>query len=300
MNGSNATLARLAKLLDELAVREGGNPTIVEGVEVFRISEPVPRHPVVYRPRLLVVGQGRKVGYLGDEVYHYDPFNYLVLSVPLPAESEAFASPEEPLLIVSIDLDPTMLGEMLLEMDGPGPSVETTPRGISSTPMTEAMGGAVVRLLESLRCPLDGRVLGPMAVREVIYRVLRGEQGGTLRALAARDDHFARIARVLRQVHVEFASPLTAEEMARRAGMSSSVFHHHFKLMTASSPIQYLKRIRLDHAKRLMAHDGQNASTAARAVGYESPSQFSREFKRLFGVTPVEEAERTRARLVPG
>ena len=98
-------------------------------------------------------------------------------------------------------------------------------------------------------------MLGPLAVREILYRVLRGEQGGALRALAGRDDHFARIARVLRQVHAEFAKPLTAEEMARRAGMSSSVFHHHFKLMTACSPLQYLERIRLDHAKRLMAHD---------------------------------------------
>ncbi len=300
MNGSNAIRIRLAKLLGELAVHEGANKTLLAGVEVFRISMPVPRHPVVYRPRLLFVGQGRKVGYIGDEVYRYDPFNYLVLAVPIPAESEAFASPDEPLLIMSIDLDPAILGEMLLGMDELPTPFDTTPRGISSTPMTEELGGAVVRLLECLRCPLDGRMLGPLAVREILYRVLRGEQGGALRALAGRDDHFARIARVLRQIHAEFAKPLTAEEMARRAGMSSSVFHHHFKLMTARSPLQYLKRIRLDHAKRLMAHDGYNANTAARSVGYESPSQFSREFKRLFGVTPVEEAERTRGRLVAG
>lgn len=300
MGSLNATRTRLAKLLDELAVQEGGNETLLDGVETFRISKSVARHPVVYRPRLLVVGQGRKVGYIGDEVYRYDPFNYLVLAVPIPAESEAFATPEEPLLILSVDLDPTTLGEMLLEMDEPFAPFEKTPRGISSTPMTEEFTGAVVRLLESLKCPLDGRMLGPLAVREILYRVLRGEQGGSLRALAGRDDHFTRIARVLRQVHAEFAKPLTAEEMARRARMSSSVFHHHFKLMTACSPLQYLKRIRLDHAKRLMAHDGYNASTAARAVGYESPSQFSREFKRLFGVTPSGEAEQTRSRLVAG
>ena len=117
MDGLNASQIQLARLLDELAVDEGGNRTNLEGVEVFRISQPVPRHPVVYRPKLLFVGQGRKVGYIGDEVYHYDPFNYLVLAVPIPAESEAFATPEEPLLIASIDLNPTMLGEMLLEMD---------------------------------------------------------------------------------------------------------------------------------------------------------------------------------------
>jgi AraC-like DNA-binding protein len=298
MNGQNDTRTWLARLLDELAAHEGANQTLVEGVQVHRLSKATPRSPVVYQPRIYVVGQGRKRGYLGDKVYRYDPFNYLALAVPLPAESETLATPEEPVLLVSIDLEPTMLGEMLLEMDEPLSPPETTPRGISSTPMTEELGGAVVRLLESLKCPLDSRMLGPMAVREIVYRVLRGEQGGALRALASRDDHFARIARVLKQVHAEFAKPLTAEAMARRAGLSSSVFHHHFKLVTASSPLQYLKRIRLDHARRLMAHDGYNANMAARAVGYESPSQFSREFKRLFGVTPVEEAEHTRARLL--
>jgi AraC-like DNA-binding protein len=159
---------------------------------------------------------------------------------------------------------------------------------------------SVVRLLECLKSPIDSRILGHQAVREVAYRVLLGDQGGSLRALASRDDHFARIARVVKHIHAEHAKPLGVVELARRAGMSVPVFHHHFKLVTASSPLQYLKRIRLDRAKRLMAHDGYNASTAARAVGYESASQFSREFKRLFGETPVAEAEQTRARLVAG
>ncbi len=160
------------------------------------------------------------------------------------------------------------------------------------------MGGAVIRLLECVKCPQDIRILGRQTVREVVYRVLQGEQGGALRALASRDEHFSRIARALKHVHAEYANPLSIEELARKAGMSVAAFHHNFKLVTASSPLQYLKRIRLDQARRLMAHDRYNASTAARAVGYESPSQLSREFKLLFGVTPVEEAEQTRARLV--
>ena len=143
-------------------------------------------------------------------------------------------------------------------------------------------------------------MLGRQTVREILYRVLCGEQGNSLRALASRDDHFARIARVLKHIHTDFANPLGAEDLARKAGMSVSAFHHNFKLVTGSSPLQYLKRIRLDHARRLMAHNGCNAGTAARAVGYESSSQFSREFKRLFGMTPVEEAEHTRAPLVAG
>ena len=289
---------RLASLLDEVAVHEGTQKTLVEGVDVTRISRPVARAPVVYQPKILIVGQGRKRAYLGGAVYRYDAYNYLVLSVPMPAECETEASPEEPLLLIAINVEPTMLGEMLLEMDEPPPPVSSTPRGISTTPMSEELGGAVIRLLECLKSPHDSRILGRQTVREIVYRVLQGEQGGALRALASRDEHFSRIARALKHVHTEYAQPLSVEELARKAGMSVAAFHYNFKLVTASSPLQYLKRIRLDHARQLMAHDGYNASTAARAVGYESPSQFSREFKRLFGVTPVEEAEQTRARLI--
>jgi AraC-like DNA-binding protein len=298
MDKQNDTRTRLARLLNEVAVDEGPHRTQVEGVQVTRRSQPSSRTPVVYEPNIVIVGQGRKRGYLGDKVYQYDPFNYLVLSVPLPAECEWDASPEEPLLLIALNVDPTMLGEMLLEMDEPLPPVGTTPLGISTTPMSEELGGAVIRLLECLKSPLDSRMLGRHIVREIVYRVLRGEQGGALRALASRDDHFTRIARVLKHIHTAYASPLSAEDMAGKAGMSVSAFHHSFKLVTASSPLQYLKRIRLDHARRLMAHDGYNAGSAARAVGYESPSQFSREFKRLFGVTPVEDAGQMRARLV--
>jgi AraC-like DNA-binding protein len=298
MAGQSDQRERLASLLDEVAVDEGVRATLVEGVEVARVSEPVPRAPVVYQPKILIVGQGRKRAYLAGEVYRYDAYNYLVLSVPMPAECEVEASPEEPLLLLAIKVDPAMVGEMMLEIDEPAPAAGATPRGISSTPMSAALGGAVIRLLECLKSPLDSRVLGRQMVREIVYRVLQGEQGGALRALASRDEHFARIARVLRHVHAEYASPLSVEEMARKAGMSVAAFHHYFKLVTASSPLRYLKRIRLDQARRLMAHDGYNASTAARAVGYESASQFSREFKRLFGVTPLAEAEQTRARLV--
>src|SRR3954452_4424185 len=253
---------------------------------------------MVYRPHIIVVGQGRKHAYLGGEVYTYDPANYLVLAVPLPAECDAETEDGKPILMVNIDVDATMVGEMLLEIDGTSPLSGETPRGISSTPMNPGLAGAVIRLLECLKCPVDSRLLGRQMVREVVYRVLRGEQGGALRALASRDDHFTRIARVLRYIHSEYAKPLDVEELARKAGMSSSVFHRQFKHVTASSPLQYIKRIPLDRAKALMTLDGYNVGSAARTVGYESPSQFGREFKRLFGATPLEEAEQTRARLV--
>ena len=300
MDGQNENRKRLAYLLDEVAVQEGIQQTPVEGVRVARHSESRPRTPVVYEPMIVVIGQGCKRGYLGDEVYVYDPFNYLVLSVPLPVECEWEASPEKPLLLVTIGVEPTLLGEMLLEMDEHLLPVDRMLRGIATAPLSEELSGAVIRLLECLKCPLDSRILGRQIVREIVYRVLCSEQGGSLRALASRDEHLTRIARVLKDIHTDCAKPFSIDSMAKRAGMSVAAFHQNFKAVTASSPLQYLKRIRLDRARRLMAHDGHNASTAAKAVGYESPSQFSREFKRLFGVTPIEEAEQTRVRLFSG
>jgi AraC-like DNA-binding protein len=298
MDGQNENRKRLARLLNDVAVHEGVYPTRVEGVRVARHSEPRARTPVIYEPMIVVIGQGRKRAFLGDEVYVYDPFNYLVLSVPLPVECEWEASVEEPLLLVAISVEPTMLGEMLLEMDEDLRPVGPLPRGISTSPISKDLSGAFIRLLESLKHPVDSRMLGRQTIREIVYRVLCGEQGGALRALASREEHFTRIARVLKDIHSGCAKPFSVEYMAKRANMSVAAFHHNFKLVTACSPLQYLKRIRLDRARRLMAHDGHNASTAARAVGYESQSQFSREFKRLFSMTPVEEAKQTRARLV--
>jgi AraC-like DNA-binding protein len=253
MDGRTEIQKRLASLLDEVAVHEGLSRTLVEGVELARISKPSPRAPMVYQPNIIILGQGRKRAYLGGEVYTYDAFNYLALSVPIPADCETIASAEEPLLLVAIHVQPTMLGEMLLEMDETPQPMVPTPRGISTSPMSEELGGSVIRLLECLRSPLDSRMLGRQTVREIIYRVLRGEQGNSLRALASRDDHFARIARVLKQIHADYARPLASEDLARKAGMSVSAFHHNFKLVTGSSPLQYLKRIRLDHARRLLA-----------------------------------------------
>src|SRR3954454_144758 len=195
---------RLVGLLGEIATGEGLRPTGIQGVHVFKGTKSVPRAPMVYRPHIIIVGQGRKRAYLGGEVYRYDPANYLVLAVPLPAECDAEAGPGEPILMVNIDIDATMVGEMLLEIDDASPPPAGTPRGISSTPMTAELGGAVIRLLECLRCPVDSRLLGRHMVREVVYRVLRGEQGGALGAEPSRDDHFARIARVLRYIHAEY------------------------------------------------------------------------------------------------
>ena len=223
----------------------------------------------MYEPAVVIVGQGCKRSYLGDQAFEYGPSDFLVLSVPLPVECEWDASPEEPVLVLGVRIDPTTLAEVILEMDEPLPPLRETPRAMTTHPLSEQLSSSVIRLLECLKCPLDSRMLGPQLVREIIYRVICEEKDGALRVLANQNEHFLRIARVLKDVHADPSMSFTVESMSKRAGMSAAAFHHNFKLVTGNSPLQYLKRIRLDRAKRLMTHDDYNASTAARAVGYE-------------------------------
>lgn len=288
---------RFAELLNELAVQEGRQPTLIPGVAVSRTSYPTAGTPVIYEPMILFIAQGRKIGYLGGEVYRYDKDNYLALSVPIPFECKVEATPEEPVLALVISVDQTMLSEILINLDEPSQSTEPVPRGIYASSMIDELRNATIRLLECARSPLDSRILGPQTVREIVYRVLMGGQGGALRAMAARNDQFMRIARVLQLIHAEFARPHSTEDLAKHARMSVSTFHQNFKSVTATSPLQYLKNIRLHRARILMVNEGHNASTAAAAVGYESPSQFGREFKRFFGGTPADEATKLRTQL---
>lgn len=277
---------------------EGIRSTAIEGVQLMRASQPIPRMPVLYEPGIVIVGQGRKRGYLGDRVFTYDAHNYLVLSVPLPFECETEASAEEPMLAVTIRVDLAVLGELLMKMDGadssPNPSI---PQGIYSTELDLQLSETTVRLLECLSNPAETRILGPQIVREITYRVLCGEQGGGLRTAAALHSRFGQVNRTVQRIHTEYARGLTVEELAETAGMSASAFHQNFKAVTSTSPLQYLKTIRLHKARMLMVHEGLRAGMAAERVGYESSSQFSREFKRLFGSTPIEETERVRRML---
>ncbi|HWY23584.1 MAG TPA: AraC family transcriptional regulator [Nevskia sp.] len=288
---------RMAGLIAGMVSQEGPNPSRLPGVTFAHARHSRPRAPVVYEPGIFILVQGRKRGFLGDQMYVYDQHNYLVTSVPLPLECETEATPEQPLLGLAVNIDLANLAELLLEMDDRLPDSGASPRGIYATPLDAELGGAVIRLLEALRTPVEARVLGPQIVREIIYRVLCGEQGGALRALATRHSHCGRIGKVLRHVHSHFTAPLDVETLAEEASMSVSAFHHHFKAVTSTSPLQYVKTIRLHQARLLMVHEGLNAGVAAQRVGYESPSQFSREFKRLFGSNPSTEAARVRAAL---
>jgi AraC-like DNA-binding protein len=253
----------------------------------MRTTRHIPRCPIAYEPGIFIMGQGRKTGYLGDKKFVYDPNHYLVLSVPLPFECETVGSHEAPMLAVRIGVTPAAVAELLMRMEHLEPPNGSEPQAMQATALDDVLRGATLRLLESLRSADDSRILGPQCVREIIYHVLRGKLGGNLRALAAPDSHFGRISRVLNRIHTDYARQHDIGTLARDAGMSVAAFHSRFKAITSSSPLQYLKNIRLNKARMLMVNDGLNASGAAVKVGYESASQFSREFKRLFGNGPA-------------
>ncbi len=251
--------------------------------------------PVMYKPGIVILFQGKKTGYLGNSVFHYDATKYLMLTVPLPFECETWASPEVPLAGIKLSVDSLKLQDLLIDI-GDDDSFQPVPQtsGIHSAWLTEPMLCAAERLLDVMSSPRDARVLGPQIVREILYHVLTGPCGGALLALVSRQTQFSQIARALRRIENNFAETLSVELLAAEVNMSVSAFHHNFKAVTSTSPLQYLKSYRLHQARTLMVQDGLKASTAAMKVGYESASQFSREFKRYFGTTPGEEITRLR------
>lgn len=280
---------RMSALLVRLAPHEGYTQSLLDGVRFLRSDQPVARTPVLYEPSIVIVCQGRKRGYLDDQVYRYDAQHYLVLSVPLPFSSETDASPEHPLLAVSIRLDMTAVVDLVMTLAEVGKYPAAPPQGIVSTPLDGPLQNATLRLLEGLSSPLEAKLLAPAIVREMCYRVLIGDQGGAIRAALSQQGHFGRVSRVLRRIHVEYSQPLDVGGLANDAGLSVAAFHTHFKAVTRTSPMQYIKSIRLHQARLLMIRDRLTAAAASAHVGYESPSQFNREFKRLFGRSPAEE-----------
>lgn len=285
-------------LLSALTPNEGFTLTGLDGVKLMRWNRSIQRSPVLYEPSIVFVCQGRKIGYLGGEVYQYNPQQFLILSVPLPFESETIASPEEPLLAISIRINLSMVSELLLSIEHDAPMEINGRSGITSTPLDAQLSNAVVRLLECLQSKTDATVLGHAIIREIHYRILQSSQASAILAAHSTHNNVGKISKALRLIHAEYAMELNVDKLAAESAMSVPSFHAAFRDVTATSPIQYLKKTRLHKARLLMVQDGVSATSAASKVGYESASQFSREFKRMFGKSPMEEVSAVRSALI--
>ena len=279
-------LSKLVSAVERHTTTDDVYNTVVPGLRLSRFSAPSDLVALVYEPSLCVVAQGAKEVLLADETYRLDPAQSLLVSVDLPVDARVVeASPGRPYLAVRIALDPAVVGELLAE-GMTTPQLGPPARGLAVTPVEPPLLDAVSRLVALLDSPQDVGPLAPLVLREITYRVLTGPQGSRLRQIASAGAPAQRIALAIRWLKDHFADPLRVESLARHVRMSPSAFHLHFKGVTAMSPLQYQKRLRLQEARRLMLGEGLDAAGAAFRVGYESPSQFSREYRRLFGAPP--------------
>lgn len=292
-------MTQLGKLMQQFALPEGFSESRLPGVRFFKALQTVPRCPLVYDPGICIVAQGHKVGYLGSTSFPYDENNYLVTSVTMPFECATFATPEEPLFGIYIDIDLPLLHELMAQLGQDHQlrvrSDTVLPCGVGPAPLEPEMSDAIARLLKCLLSETETQVLGPGLLREILFRALEGKQAPVLYALASHNGHFARVARALKLIQRDYAESLDVERLAQQAHMSASAFHRAFKEVTSDSPLQYLKKIRLSKARDFILQEGMKAYVAADKVGYESASQFSREFKRYFGQSPAEMARELRA-----
>lgn len=290
----------LTALIDRLTGTDGTYPTAIAPLTLYRMSAPsVPVHGV-QKPTFCVIAQGGKLTVLGADNHRHDSSHYLLLSVELPLTVQITeASPASPYLGMCLDIEPRQISALLMEMDGLEGAARTPAGGAApslSLSRTDApLLDAVLRLLRLLDTPQDVPVLAPLALREILYRLLTGEQGARLRQIAVSDSLTHRVAKAIAWLKQHYAEPLDIETIAQEVCMSASSLHHHFKTVTALSPLQYQKHLRLQEARRLMLSDALDAATAGYRVGYQSPSQFNREYSRLFGAPPLRDIGRLRS-----
>ncbi|GAA78933.1 AraC family transcriptional regulator [Pseudoalteromonas sp. BSi20495] len=277
---------------NQLLSFEGTMETIIPGVYFHRATKSSPRQPLIYNSGIIIVGQGHKIIHFPEHQIRYGAGDYLVLGVPVPLECEAFTDNDLPVMGIAIDINPAMLHKLVNQIMQHKPlsasSSSAQIGAVQSATLGTAMELITHRLLTVLNNPLEAEIFGEDIVKELVYRVLCGPQGNTLIGLAMHDGHYARIARTLSTMHSSYANQITVEGLAEDVNMSVSSFHRAFKQITFESPLQYLKKVRLAKAKELITASGSKANEAALRVGYTSPSQFSREFKRLFNKTPSE------------
>jgi AraC-like DNA-binding protein len=285
----------LAEIVGRHLTYDSIEPCALPRVKLIRSSSTTDSMPVIYEPTLCLVVQGRKRVVLGDLEYVYDASQYLVVSVDLPLMGSILnASKERPFLCISLDLDLKVLSELLLEFGGNAPATESKP-GLALSTVTPGLLDAALRLLRLLDTPNDISALAPLAEREILYRLLAADQSGMVRHIANGQSRLSQISRAIGWIKTHYAENFTIERVADEAGMSPSSLHQHFKEVTTYSPLQYRTRLRLQEARRIMVADAVDAANAGFTVGYESPSQFSRDYTRVFGSPPLQDARRLRA-----
>ncbi len=279
--------AEMIRLAARHARSAGVNDTAIEGLSLFRTTTTEHTMPNVYQPSLCLILQGSKQVLVNRQVFEYGPAQFLLVSVDLPVIGRITrASIDAPYLVVKINIDAAMISELMLAAGMTLQATHERPGGVFIGRVGERMGESLWRLLRLLDAPEDAAVLARPAMQEVLYRVLRSEVGAAFAQIALNGSATQRIARAIERIREDYRQNLRVEDLAAIAGMSLSSFHAHFKQVTTMSPLQYQKSLRLVQARQLMVAHRLNAASTAHRVGYESASQFSREYARMFGLPP--------------
>jgi AraC-like DNA-binding protein len=284
-NNMEVALEALGKCIARWTDKGDQPVTAIPGLSLYRREEPSEPKSILYEPRICVIAQGAKRVLLGNDTYVYDEHHYLITSVDLPTVVQIIkASRDKPYLGVILRLDRREIAQLIVDGKLPPQRAQQSIRGMATGEVTLPLLSAFQRLIGLLAEPKDIPILAPIIQREILYRLLVGEQGARLRQIATVGSQSQQIARAIDLLKDNFTQALRVEKLASHANMSPSTFHHHFRTVTAMSPLQYQKWLRLNEARRLMLTDNIDAATAAVSVGYESPSQFSREYSRLCGI----------------
>jgi AraC-like DNA-binding protein len=269
--------------------------TEIPGLTFFHHNHPTEPGNGLHEPSVCVVARGAKKIHLEDETFIYDANNYLIASVHMPTIYQVIsATPDEPYLGLLFKFDMRELSQLMIDSNLPAPRTKTIERAMATGKMTLPLLGAIQRLASLLDEPENIPILAPMLHREILFRLLNGEQGARLRKIASAGSRSHQVARAIDWLKGNFSEQLRVEDLAEMANMSPSSFHSHFRSMTSLSPLQYQKHLRLQEARRIMLAENLDATSAAFRVGYESSSQFSREYSRLFGAPPLRDVSQLR------
>lgn len=291
------TLERLIAILDRHISADGIVSSPIPGVTLYRAGAPTMPMPVVYEPTLCVIAQGRKQVMLGTTAYVYDPAKYLVASVDMAVTGAVVeATPDQPYLSLSLDLDMAQLGDLVMQYPVPAEEAEGPATGLALGDANPDVLGAVLRLATLMDTPRDIDALAPLITREILYRLLTGEGAcnSMVRQMAQANSRLNQIAKAIVWLRANYNGACRIDDIADIAGMSRSTFHAHFKAVTSMTPLAFRSRLRLQEARRLMVSEAMDAAGAGFRVGYESPSQFSRDYVRMFGLPPAKDAVQLR------